>query len=223
MAPMTKNINITLLSVLALSISSGAYPSQKKPLPKSYSTIHTTPKSPEVPAQSFDFGASNAGEIGEAKYEYSIDALNDYVINGAIDGPATAPGYAMHDPDRWVVLFQRDKMTDAVSWYIHHYQTGLMLRMTRLGRISAICLVGSDFPGRSGAVRVGSAPAILVPTDCTTVGTAALQGNLMKGGRLLVRKYQWPYDYGQDGEGSADNFDKMILLFKYLVNRPKSK
>lgn len=166
-------------------------------------------------------GTEYSGRLRDTPYTYLISP-SGHVLGGSIDGPATAPGLAMDDPDRWVVVANRDRMTDQVQWSIRHYQTGLMLSVNSSGRITSVCIIGSNFPGRSGMVRVGNNTAIAVPNDCSSRAGPTLQAQLLLGGRLLVRRYEWPYDYGQDKEGTADNFDKAFELFRWLAARPDS-
>lgn len=160
------------------------------------------------------------GVFEGVKYSYLLDG-DGQVLNGSIDGPLADGSTAMDDPDQWVVTADRDKMDDSVSWYAHHYQTGLMLRLTPNGNIQTICLVGSDFPNRPIAVRVGAAPAINFPEDCSSARAATLKSQLLKGGRLLTRGYKWPYDFPEDREGRADNFDKLLRLYTWLRSRPR--
>ena len=170
-------------------------------------------------AGSSPVGTEYAGSLQGTPYTYLISP-SGHVLNGTIDGPENAPGLAIDDPDRWVIVANRDRMTDQVQWSIRHYQTGLMLSVNSAGRITSVCVIGSNFPGRSGMLRVGNNSAIAVPNDCNSRVGATLQAQLLQGGPLLVRRYEWPYDYGQDKEGIADNFDKAVELFRWLAARP---
>ena len=154
------------------------------------------------------------GTIGGAAYEYTVE-LDGSVTNGAVDGPIKSYS-ASSDPDRWVVLPKRDRMTDRTTWYLVHYQTGLMLGLTPTGAIRSVCVIGADFPGRPVAVRVGSAPANRFREDCEGPVPLALRAQLMKGGTLIVRGYEWPNDFPVDKEGSAEHFASAMKLYLYL-------
>lgn len=166
-----------------------------------------------APARGFSPFAESSGTVDGLQYEYRID--NGAVVNGSIDGPATAPGLAMDDPDRWVVYVDRDKMTDRARWYIAHYQTGLTLAVTPSSSISMLCVIGADFPGRPIAVRIGTAPPHSFGDECAAP-PARLKAELLRGGTLRTRGYKWPYDYPRDREGRADGFAQAIQLYRYL-------
>lgn len=160
---------------------------------------------------------THKGTFEGLSYEYMTDGAGD-VVNGVVDGPAIGPGYASSDPDRWVITAKRDKMTDRTSWYLNHYQTGLMLGLDSRGEIVAACLIGADFPGRSIAIRVGNNPAIRLEERCAPP-PARLQAELEAGGRLITRGYEWPNDFPKDKEGLANGFGAALKLYAFLWAR----
>lgn len=157
-----------------------------------------------------------SGTMDGVPYTYTAD-LDERPSRATVGGRDPSIGGANYDPDRWVVVANRDEMTDVTRWYVHHYQTGLMLGINRTGNLTSVCIVGSDFPGRIGAVRVGDNRAIPISNNCSLAAAPLLQAQLTRGGRLLVGKYEWPYDFRKDTEGSANNFAKIIKLYRWLI------
>lgn len=79
---------------------------------------------------------------------------------------------------------------------------GLYQTVNADGSILSACIVGHDFPGRTGAIRVDSNPAITTNTEGCISGSAArrLERQLISGSTLVTRRVEWPYDYSRDRE-----------------------
>ena len=167
------------------------------------------------------YGYEMSGNYDGIAYSYGMSE-SGAVINGAIDGPRQGV-WTIDDPDRWVITVDRDQITDAVTWRIHHYQTGLMLTMTKSGQIAATCIVGSDFPNRTARLRVGKAKAFSLFDGCSTTIGPQLKELLLIGGALTVRKFEWPHDYPKDEVGIADNFNKTLKLLNFLRSKNRDK
>jgi hypothetical protein len=161
-------------------------------------------------------GIEHSGDIDGAHYNFTV-GMDGVLVNGAIDGAAEARSDLSADPDRWVILPKRDKIEGVTRWYIHHYQSGLMLAMNAAGQITSVCLVGHDYPGEPFSVRVGDNKALKWPgEDCYSTNTALLKSQLLKGGTLITRRYEWPYDYPIDKEGSATYFAQTMKLYMFM-------
>jgi hypothetical protein len=172
----------------------------------------------KVTASSSGLGPTSSGMVDGAAYEYTAD-LEGHIVNGAVDAPGGTMQYGSvlsERPARWVVVAKRDPMTDRTTWYMNHYRTGLMMGLTKTGAIRTACIIGADFPGRAITVRVGTAPPWKFSGDCSSNIPAGFRAQLMKGGRLLTRGYEWPYDFPKDKDGTADNFAAAMNLYLYL-------
>jgi hypothetical protein len=79
---------------------------------------------------------------------------------------------------------------------------GLYQTVDQQGNIRSSCIIGHDFPGRRGMIRVDSHSAISTDGDgCVYGGTARrLQNQLVSGSRLITRRVEWPYDSNRDKE-----------------------
>lgn len=198
-------MSLTMRLLLSLSVTLAVIP---------YSVCAAQFQNGEVESLS-GYGVEHSGEIDGLKYTYVFD-LSGELIRGSIDGPESTPGIDMNDPDRWEISPQRDKITDTVKWYAFHHKTGLMLRLTPTGHVSTVCVMYADFPGRPIAVRVGKLPAMRFEEECSSKAASVLGDQLMKGGRLITRGYEWPYDYPKDKEGSSNGFPQLIKLYFYL-------
>ncbi len=101
-----------------------------------------------------------------------------------------------------------DKVTDRTTCRLNvlpqgtGIDGGLYQTVTANGSILSACIVGHDFPGRTGAIRVDNNPAITTNTEGCISGSAArrLERQLINGSSLLTRRVEWPYDYSRDKE-----------------------
>lgn len=79
---------------------------------------------------------------------------------------------------------------------------GLFQTVSASGSILTACIVGHDFPGRTGSIRVDSNTAIATDTKGCVSGSTArrLENQLRQGSTLITRHVKWPYDYTRDRE-----------------------
>lgn len=98
---------------------------------------------------------------------------------------------------------------------------GLYQTVSANGSILSACILGHDFPGRRGAIRVDGNPAFTTNNDGCISGAAAqrLEQQLRTGKVLLTRYVEWPYDYSRDKEMLIDrSFSTAQDLFRWSAS-----
>lgn len=106
----------------------------------------------------------------------------------------------------------KDRVTDATTCRMNilpqstSNDGGLFQTVNANGSILTSCIIGHDFPGRTGAIRVDGNPAISTNSEgCLTGSTARrLERQLIGGSKLVTRRVEWPYDYSRDKEMLID-------------------
>lgn len=161
-------------------------------------------------------GFERFGVIGGVPYEYSI--FDDGHITGSVNGPLEKYTYIGKDPDRWIVIGKVNPMTDKRTWYIRNDGAGLLLFMAAPERISAVCVVGADFPGRPYAVRIDKNKAARFQDgDCKSGYRGNLLAQILSGTTVRTQYYEWPYDYSKNAEGNAAPFEQAQKLLAHLI------
>ncbi len=157
-----------------------------------------------------------SGVLGGTPYRYSI--WDNGHITGDVDGPLGT--YVDEDPDRWVIIGEVDPMTDVRTWYIRNDGSNLMLFMDAPDRISAVCVIGADFPGKPYAVRIDGNKAIRFQDgDCKTGYRGDLLAQIISGTTVLTQYYKWPYDYPKKAEGNVVPFKHIQKLLAHLMQK----
>lgn len=128
--------------------------------------------------------------------------------------PAEAPTSSATDsvlaPKRVEVLggCSKDRVTDKTTCRMNvlpqglRNAGGLYQTVDKSGTVLSSCIIGHDFPGRSGFIRVDGNSAITTDRDGCIYGAAArrLEAQLRSGSTLITRRVEWPYDYHKDKE-----------------------
>lgn len=101
----------------------------------------------------------------------------------------------------WFAECNRDAMSDELICATTNYDFGLLVFYYIKPEPTSICILGHDFPGRSGSIRVDKNKPVTTDEDgCTPAKN--LIGQMVKGQRVITRRHEWPRDYPQDKGGS---------------------
>lgn len=163
--------------------------------------ISLGPRSPELVDHE-----SNGSRIG---FDNTTGLAYRY-YNDASGGVQMLKGASIADTEQeWSFSCDVDQMTDARSCSITHQQ--LFIEYAEGGRLREICIIGHDFPGRTGAIRIDTAEPIRVPTSGCLVGDSArsVAARLRGAERVVTRRVEWPYDYYRD---SASDYARGFRL-----------
>jgi hypothetical protein len=104
--------------------------------------------------------------------------------------------YYLDKGSDWSGSCKRDAMSDVMECQLTNMDNRLFISFTG-SEPRRIGVIGHDFPGRTGAIRVDRKPARSTDTDGFVPATQLLP-ELLKGQSVTVRYYKWPYDYAKD-------------------------
>lgn len=110
--------------------------------------------------------------------------------------------YMRVDPQRKIIIDERDT-TNPSNYDV---AGGVEFRLTPNGNSQSLCVVGHDFPGRTGNVRVDNNAAYTTNDDGCIVGSASntVFNQAKSGAVLLTRRVKWPDDYPRDRFAKID-------------------
>jgi len=141
-------------------------------------------------------------------YNYSPEPRRIEII--PVEVPFSTDSKILLAPKRVSVLggCARDKVTDRTTCHMNILPQGvrrgggLFQIVDASGNLKSSCILGHDFPGRRGVIRVDGNAAITTDTDGCIYGSTArrLQSQLLTGQHLITRYVEWPYDYSKDRE-----------------------
>lgn len=113
--------------------------------------------------------------------------------------------------EHWSIGCKKDAITDEKSCNLYKDK----LFIFYINNNIEICILGHNFPGRRGAIRIGSNKAI------TTDYNGCIDGNkhitqLYSEKRMTVRYYKWPYDYPKDDNFDINGLQSAMELMKFI-------
>lgn len=159
-----------------------------------------------VPGTSMGKYSTGPKREGKSPAGYNYDIFGDG--SGGIDvpGPSVASG--------WSIGCTKDKITDKRNCEITSHDARLLIWYGTSTSPTSVCIIGHDFPGRTGAIRVDGQGA--VTTDREGCASGSVVGALSKGTKVVVRYVEWPYDYSRDNEASLAGLSDAIALMTFI-------
>lgn len=171
-----------------------------------------------------------AGFVRRGKIEETGDYYT-YSPNGSIE---IIPVEAKFLPDPNIIIApkrvgigarcNKDRISDRLKCHLNilpkYFGPGLHQIIDLRGNIISSCIIGHDFPGRKGAIRVDNRPAIITDNEGCLQGSKVktLQNQLINGQRLIIRYVEWPYDYSKDKEMLiSGSFSTALELYRWSV------
>ena len=113
--------------------------------------------------------------------------------------------------DRWSIDCGIDAMTDRRDCHFNNELGGLFVYYGNSPSPQSVCILGHDFPGRTGQIRVDSnAPLTTDAEGC--VAASRIIPQLKAGSSVTTRSYRWPYDYSVDATTSLAGFNKAMQV-----------
>ncbi|MBJ6986910.1 hypothetical protein [Devosia sp. MC521] len=120
--------------------------------------------------------------------------------------------------DRWSISCGVDAMTDKRDCSFHNQIGGLFVHFGQSKTPREVCAFGHDFPGRTAQIRVdNNSPVSTDREGC--VPASRLIGQLKVGSTVVVRYYDWPYDYPRDKSSSLAGFSKTLQVIDETLSR----
>jgi len=114
----------------------------------------------------------------------------------------------------WHFSCKVDRMTDRRNCSLSDHGAWVLVYFGASENPQNVCIVGHDFPGRTGMIRVDGEPPVTTNTDGCVAGSylsAMLRGQL-----VTARRVEWPYDYSMDRSGSLEGLDEAFALMRYV-------
>jgi hypothetical protein len=119
----------------------------------------------------------------------------------------------------WNSRCEKDAMSDRLQCTYTHIPAHIFALRTQSGKVTDICILGHDFPGRRGAVRIDSNNHLPSNTDgcLSRAASQAFQKQLQNGGQRISTRYvEWPYDFPVDGSHlDAGAFSEIVALTQW--------
>jgi hypothetical protein len=159
------------------------------------------------------------------RYSYEVEPRDIEVT--PVDRPYAARAALSPQRPNWLGGCSTDKLTDKDECKINiipqarKINGGLHQSVSRDGDIKYACILGHDFPGRRGMIRIDGNPAIETNNDGCVSGRKAtdLQSQLIAGSLLITRRVEWPYSGSVDKEMIiSGGFASARALYKFTGN-----
>lgn len=114
----------------------------------------------------------------------------------------------------WSIDCSKDAMTDRRVCTLTSYAARLLVYYGAAVSPQSVCIIGHDFPGRTGAIRVDArAP---VSTDRDGCAPANVAAQLATGVSVTTRRVEWPYDYTKDETADISGAEAAMDLVRFI-------
>lgn len=137
-------------------------------------------------------------------FTYTIYPDGSGGIKGSHHGPA----------EGWSIDCARDAMNDRRECKLSSYNTRLLVYYGFAATPQSVCIIGHDFPGSTGAIRVDSGAPVNTNRDGCAPARVATQ--LGSGLMVTTRRVKWPYDYEKDETASLAGAKAAMDLVSYI-------
>ena len=127
------------------------------------------------------------------------------------DGSASVSRSADVLADRWSIDCGIDQMSDKRDCSITTENGGPFVYFGSSSSPQSICILGHDFPGRTGQIRIDKNSPIATDAE-GCVSAARVLTQMKSGNEFLSRWTKWPYDYHRDSRYSLDGFNKALSV-----------
>ena len=130
------------------------------------------------------------------------------------DGSADLKGPQDGIVGGWSIDCSRDAMTDQRKCKLSSYSARIFIYYGPSAVPQAVCIIGHDFPGRSGAIRIDAAPPIQTNRDGCVSGQVATA--LASGSKVTTRRVTFPYDYSADDTAAIAGLKSAMELVTFI-------
>lgn len=114
----------------------------------------------------------------------------------------------------WSIDCQKDAMNDRRDCSLTSHEARIFISYDFGASPRWVCLLGHDFPGRTGEIRVDKSRSQRTDTDGCVTGTYVAE--MVKGTTVTTRLVKWPYDYSNDGTGSLQGLPSALGLITFI-------
>lgn len=131
---------------------------------------------------------------------YTPDYCRNPAISSSVDEPHS---------DLWALYCDKDSVDDKISCDIRMPQGGIQVIYLDSKTPLEVCISQHDFPGRRGAIRIDRNKSFTTD-ESGCVPAKAIIAQLRNGKTVLARRYEWPYDYGQDTTSTLEGMKEAL-------------
>lgn len=147
-----------------------------------------------------------------ASYRYFPDGSGSFYFSGQ-----------ENSLPEWTLRCRPDAITDLYDCNMYNSGARISAWYGNDNRLDSICVIGHDFPGRVGAIRVSGNQAMRTNTEGCIRGSAAraLANQLREGGEVISRRVEWPYDRSRDKQHTVRGFsfaEEMLGFLRYRLS-----
>lgn len=145
-------------------------------------------------------------------------AGNEYKYFQDGSGSLSRPGRKSNQSE-WMMKCKTDAMTDVETCSLRNYDAKLTLWFDSSNIIDEACVIGHDYPGRRGAIRVDALPPVTtMPNGC--IRSPALIQQILNGKKITTRAVTFPNDYSVDTVMEIGPVVEAMALLRYIqINR----
>lgn len=109
----------------------------------------------------------------------------------------------------WSIDCTVDAMSDRRECSIQSETGGIFIDFGTSPQPRTICIIGHDFPGRTGMIRVDGNQAVATNgKGCAPA--SSLLSQLASGQMVTTRRVEWPYDTARDHSHTLQGFNKAL-------------
>jgi hypothetical protein len=105
-------------------------------------------------------------------------------------------------------------MTDKRNCKLTLHEARIFIYYGTSASPQSVCILGHDFPGRSGAIRVDTSPP--VQTDRDGCAPGRLAAAIAAGSMVTTRRVEFPYDYNADQTSSTAGAKAAMELVAFI-------
>lgn len=111
--------------------------------------------------------------------------------------------------DLWTLYCEKDSVDDKIGCDIRMPQGSVHVIYLDSKTPIEVCVSQHDFPGRRGAIRIDRNKSFTTD-ESGCVPAKAIITQLKSGKTVLARRYEWPYDYGQDTTSTLEGMKEAL-------------
>lgn len=158
-----------------------------------------------------DIAQPSAAPLGKAEY-----VKDGFLIRQYPDGSGSVAIGEEYDAHRWSYNCRIDKMTDKRACYISATLGGPFISYSSGRYPTFVCILGHDFPGRTGMIRVDANAPIETSSEGCVPASDILE-QMKNGQNFITRSYRWPRDWSVDSETSLSGLSLVLEVVDGLL------
>ena len=122
----------------------------------------------------------------------------------------------INEKPSWSIDCKKDAMTDKRNCSVSASEPPLFVSFSEQSPVW-VCIVGHDFPGRTGAIRIDGGTPMSTDKDGCVPGSVAAR--LSKSKTVALRYVHWPYSYDRDVAGDLTGLSSALDLARFIYLR----